>query len=298
MDAIAEPGNLGDLTVTGVTLDASGDFCVGDLLFNPLQLSAARGNSKQAALDYAWQAKLLAESSLAVTLSGTPVTLDFAPSRLAFFGHSQGAATGPLLATSEAVVAQVLSAPSGHLATNLLGKTEPSDALSISSMLEYLICDAEGVTLDVHHPFLNLLLAWFEDTDAANYAPLFIAEAPEAQKHLFVLAGTEDHYVAPASHDAVTTAARLHQLAPELAAVPGQSLLAELWPDAGYGTSFASLSGNLGEGENAVTGAFRQYHGEIAVCADDHFVATCTTMGRSDFGQFFETLAEPPPTVP
>lgn len=127
--------------------------------------------------------------------------------------------------------------------------------------------------------------------------PLLIGEATSNPKHVFVIGGTEDHLAAPASHDAVTTGARLQQLAPELVAVPGQGLLAALLPNSGYGTTYASLSGNLTAQGMAVTGAFRQYHDPT--CRDDHFVFQCNAQARSDWADFFATLSPTKaPTVP
>ncbi len=269
----------------------------GQLFFNPLNLQAARGNSLQAAVDYAWQARLLSETSLVVPFGSDPQTVSFDSQRVHFLGHSQGAATGPLLANSQALDALVLSAPAGHLPTNLLGKTKPSDQVDISAMLGRLVCDDPSEPLDVHHPVLNLLMHWFEPADAVNYAPRLIGEAPIRGKHSLVLVGTEDHYVAPGSHDAVTNAARFHQVSPELRSVLGQSLLHAILPLAGYGTTYGSLSGNLDGHGFATTGAFRQYHEPS--CSDDHFVFLCSADAVNDWSGFLESaLPDEPPSVP
>lgn len=269
----------------------------GDLFFNPLNLQAAKGNSLQAAIDYAWQARWLAEARLTASIDGVTRTIGFDPARIYFFGHSQGGSTGPLLESSSYLSAMTLSAPSGHLPSNLLGKTQPSNIVSVANMIGYIVCDDPSEPLDVQHPFLNLLMHWFEQADAVNYVPLLIGEATSNPKHVFVIGGTEDHLAAPASHDAVTTGARLQQLAPELVAVPGQGLLAALLPNSGYGTTYASLSGNLTAQGMAVTGAFRQYHDPT--CRDDHFVFQCNAQARSDWADFFATLSPTKaPTVP
>ena len=65
---------------------------------------------------------------------------------------------------------------------------------------------------------------WFEPADAVNYAPLMIAEAT-LPKHVFVIAGTADQYVPKSAHDAVTSAARLFQMSPQLGLPDGQTLL-------------------------------------------------------------------------
>ncbi len=265
----------------------------GDLFFNPLNLVAARGNSEQAAVDYAWQAQVLATSTLRATLGGDTVTIGFDPDKIGFWGHSQGAATGPLLATSSRVSAQALSAPSGHLITNLLGKTLPADTLDISRMLGYLTCDSPSETLDAHHPFLNVLQHWFEEVDTVNHAPRLTFEARGAGTHVFVIAGTEDHYVNPAAHDAMTSAARLFQLSPELTPVLGQELLARMLPDAGYGQIYSSLSGNL---DGSITGAFKQYHNPN--CSDDHFVSTCDGQATTDWYGYILSWRTGIPAVP
>jgi len=285
---------LADL-IGGTNYEASLDATVesGDLFFNPLNLMAARGNSSQAAVDYAWQARILSSVTLRVDLGGSAATVGFAPAKIGFFGHSQGAATGPLLGSSSHVSAQVLSAPSGHLITNLLGKTMPADSLDIALMLSYLTCDSPDEPLDVHHPFLNVLQHWFAEVDAVSYAPHLTVEPPLEGKHVFVLAGTEDHYVSPLSHDAVISAARLFEVAPELVPVVGQELLGIMLPGAGYDQAYASLSGNL---DGSVTAAFRQYHN--ATCSDDHFVATCDSQAIADWLRFFETWSAGTPVVP
>jgi hypothetical protein len=263
----------------------------GQLFGNPLNLQAAKGNSLQAAVDYAWQARWLGDVTLQADVEGSLRTFRFDPERIYFFGHSQGAGTGPLLASSGSLSALMLSAPAGHLPTNLLGKTEPSDTLSISSMLNYLVCDDPREPLDVHHPVLNLLMYWFEQADAQNYAPLLIREAPSRGKHVFVTAGIHDHYVAPGSHDAVTTAARLNQLSPELVDVAGQDLLAVIDPNRGFGEVFGSIAANVPSPDgSAYTGAFRQYSGGSG-CSDDHFLYTCDPDTVDDWVQFFATLA-------
>jgi hypothetical protein len=263
----------------------------GQLFANPLNLQAAKGNSLQAAVDYAWQARWLGDVTLQADFDGLLRTIRFDPKRIYFFGHSQGAGIGPLLAGSTALSALMLSAPAGHLPTNLLGKTEPSDTLSISSMLGYLVCDDTEEPLDVHHPLLNLLQYWFEQVDAQNYAPLLIREAPSGGKHVFVTAGIHDHYVAPGSHDAVTTAARLNQLSPGLVDVAGQDLLAVLDPAGGFGKVFGAIAANAPSPDGSgYTGAFRQYSGGSA-CSDDHFLYTCDPNAIGDWVEFFATLA-------
>jgi hypothetical protein len=258
----------------------------GDLFFNPLNLQAAKGNSLQAAVDYTWQAKLLASATLQANVGGMDRNVHFDPMRLYFLGHSQGAATGPLLASSSAYRAMALSAPSGHLPTNLLGKTKPETGLGIAQLLGYLICDDPAVQLDVHHPFLNLLSYWLEQTDAVNHAPLLQATA-QVPRHVFVLSGIDDQYVPREAHNAVISAARLQQIGPSLFGSEGQTLLSQLAPGLGFGVAYDSLGGNKTVSDTPVTGAFRQYH-DVG-CSDDHFVYSCNAAASQDWLRLFQT---------
>ncbi|HVJ20001.1 MAG TPA: hypothetical protein VM686_31520 [Polyangiaceae bacterium] len=260
----------------------------GDLFFNPINLQAAKGNSLQAAVDYAWQTRVLTAANFDVDLGGMQHSISFDPSRRYFLGHSQGAATGPLLAQSQNYSAMVLSAPSGHLPSNLLGKTKPAGSLGIAQMLSYIVCDDPAEPLDVHHPFLNLLMHWFEEADAVNYAPLLITEGT-SPKHVFVTSGTDDQFVPRSAHDAVTTAARLWQVSPELIESPGKALL--------YGATHPSVAGNFDVNGLTITGAFRQYHD--AACSDDHFVYTCNATAHADWVHFIQSaLGGGWPSVP
>ena len=260
----------------------------GDLLFNPLNFQAAKGNQLQSALDYAWQTRALSDIVLQIPVNGKTAQVSFDRSRVYFFGHSQGANAGALLATSPALQALALSAPAGHIPTQVLGKSMPVDTINASSMMKSLICDDPKELLDVHHPVLNLYQQWFEAVDAANYAPLLIRETP-LPKHVFVISGTEDHYVVPASQDAVVTAARLKQVSPSLRVTPTESLLSDVDPSGGFESAYSSLSGNVSVGADHYTGAFRQYHS--TACDDDHFLFSCLPLAIADWTRFFTTVS-------
>ena len=266
----------------------------GQLFFNPLNLQAARGNSLQAAVDFLWLGHVFSELALEASVAGAQRSIRFDPQRIYFFGHSQGASTGALLSGSTAYSGAVLSGVDGYLPTALLHKTKPADPLGIEAMLGYIVCDDPSEPLDETHPWLSLLGHFLESADAELYAGEFALG--QQAKDLFVIAGRDDAYAAAPAHHAVTTAARLHQLAAPLgvapADVPGQALLDLLHPGQGYGQSYSSLSANLG----GVTGAFRQYHEPL--CADDHFVYACNAPARSDWLTFFETALVGAPMLP
>lgn len=262
----------------------------GDLFFNPVNLVAARGNSAQMALEYMWLARVFGTAEVVASIGGETRTLSFDPDGISYFGHSQGAAIGPLLAHSREIGAVALSAPAGHVPTLLLYKSEPSGRLSIDNMLSYVACDDPSEPLGVHHPLLGLIGHWFEDVDAMHHASALTTGA--FAKHTFALLGEQDSYSPPLSNHAMVNAARLQQAAPALVAVPGQALLDVLYPGEGYDAPATNLMQNLG----GVTGAFRQY--SAAGCADGHFVYACNVAARQDLSSYFQGVAAGLPVVP
>jgi hypothetical protein len=266
----------------------------GQLFFNPLNLEAARGNSLQAATDFVWLGQVFSHIVLEANVGGAARSISFDDERIEFFGHSQGASTGGLLAASSQYDSAVLSGVSGYLPVALLHKTKPSDQLGIESMLSYVVCDDASEPLDETHPFLALLGHFLEPADAELYVGKFAQGA--YAKNLFVIAGRDDAYAPPPANDAVTTAGGLHEVEAPPGVVPGpvegQTLLALLHPGAGFGATYATVSENLA----GVTGAFRRYHDPS--CADDHFVYLCSPPAHEDWQAFFETALTGAPVVP
>ena len=293
LDQLALADSVGGTTYQAQLVDTVES---GQLFFNPLNLEAARGNSLQAAVDFAWLAQVFSEIVLEANVGGMARSISFDAEHIEFFGHSQGASTGGLLALCSDYNGAVLSGVSGYLPIALLNKTKPAENLGIESMLDYIVCDDPSEPLDETHPFLALLGHFLEPADAELYIGRFTPEVSHT-KDLFVITGVGDAYApAPANH-AVTTAARIQELTAPAGVTPntvgGQALLKQLSPSGGFGVTHASLSANLAYD---TTGAFRQYHG--ASCADDHFVYLCSEAAHADWLWFFETSLTGPPLLP
>lgn len=263
----------------------------GAFQFNPLNLHAADGNVLQSAVDYFWQAHLLAAPQTALqatfTVDGQKLvrTIRFQPQNIFFMGHSLGALIGPFATLSTKIRGMMLSESGGHLISTLLTKTQPSDPIDIKKVFDYLICDGE---LTEHHPMLSAAMTFFESSDSLNYAR-FIAKQPGpfGPKHLFLTQGTEDHYAPIEGTHALATAAFAQQVGPALTDVLGQKLL-------GYGPPSGDLMGNLVVDGQAITIGFKEYHGDPAVCPDDHFVYFCVPRAKQDWIDFFETMLNQP----
>jgi hypothetical protein len=263
----------------------------GDLFFNPFQLEAARGNSMQGAVDYLWLARIFSEAVLNVTLDGSSRNLSF--SDLSFFGHSQGGSIGPLLARSGTYSNFLLSGASGHIPSILLGKTKPNDTVAIGPMLQYITCDASGAPLDAFHPVMAAVGHFFEPADAQQFIGQMI-DAPNGAS-LFLLQGLGDNYSPPRGNEALSSAARLIEVATgdTASATPviGQSLLSLLYPNGGYNLPVSSLSANVG----ARTVGFARYGG--TGCSDAHFVYLCNSEAVSDWTTFFSSSLSGAPVI-
>ena len=273
----------------------------GALFFNPLQINAARGNVLQSAVDAIWQAHVFGQLDLAVLLPGDDArTIRFDPTRIGFMGHSQGGLTGPLTSQSTRIGATVLSAPGGHLVSSLLHKTKPAAPFRVKDMMAYVVCDADpDINLDVHHPLMNVLMTGFEAAEPLNYARQLLVEPNKAPRSVFITEGTDDHYATPETNEALTTAAHLNQVGPELAPVLGQALLDLIFaadPEVTFGLVDGALSGNVTVAGVPFTGGFRQYHGETG-CADDHYVSMCVPTARADWTGFFATWLTGTPVI-
>src|SRR6476659_5501849 len=160
-----------------------------DLVFNPLNPRAARDNFLQGAVDIV-QALRVATVSTVATSSPTGTAIVFDPTKLAFFGHSQGSTSGEIaLAVSGAAPAAIFSGAGAYLTASLLDKTMP---VSISSGMAFLL----GEPLTAEHPVMTLFQSFFDRSDPLNYNPLIIRRAPAtvATKHVLMSWGKGDSY--------------------------------------------------------------------------------------------------------
>lgn len=290
---MAQLESLDDLLTTNYAGALTTTVESGDLFFNPLNLQAARGNASQAMLDTLYQIETFAEVPVEVNLQGQDRSIRFDADNIYFFGHSQGAGIGPLLAAAEHLKGAVLSGASGHIPSTILYKTKPADAVGIPQMIDYLVCDDPGEPLDELHPMLSLIGHWFEPVDGQLLADEFTGLAG---KDLFVVVGRDDAYAPFAANHAITSAAHLNQISALIQDmplyVPHQSLLDALYPMSGFDTTTTTLSGNRA----GTTAAFRQYHDTS--CSDDHFVYVCSDQAVSDWTTFLTTSLAGTPSVP
>ena len=114
---------------------------------------AARDNALQGAAD-AWSQLRLA-TGMSIVVGARTITFD--PSKVYFFGHSQGGLTGPgFVAFEPSLSGAVLSGTAGLLYVNLLHKTKPLD---IPSLVATFLRDQP---VDEDNPSLALVQMWVE----------------------------------------------------------------------------------------------------------------------------------------
>ena len=154
--------------------------------FNFENLIAARTNGRQSALDEVQRARLFTESPLLPESSGgipsnashTGEHILFDPSKVMFFGHSQGGLNGPLyLAIDDSALGGVLSGSGAVIIVTLLEKTEPSPSIAdlLRSVFLGLKAD-EYDELDFFHPALSLAQSMVDTIDPINYARMIALE--------------------------------------------------------------------------------------------------------------------------
>src|SRR5262252_481809 len=168
-----------------------------DLVFNPLNPRAARDNFLQGAVDIL-QALRIAGVSVTAASSPTGAAIVFDPSKLAFFGHSQGSTSGEIaMAWTDAAPATIFSGAGAYLTASLLDKTNP---VNISTGMTFLI----GETLNPEHPVMTIFQSFYDRSDPLSYNPLIIRRAPPtiATKHVYMSWGKADTYTPRSTLDA------------------------------------------------------------------------------------------------
>ncbi|HEX7701869.1 MAG TPA: hypothetical protein VF403_14130, partial [Kofleriaceae bacterium] len=168
---------------------------------NPL---AGRDNALQGAAD-AWSQMRLAEG---LTFDDGNGGFSIDPTKIYFFGHSQGGLTGPaFIAFDPALKGAVLSGTGGLLYLSMLYKTAPLD---FPSLVETLARDSP---MDEDNPSLAIAQMWIERADGANYAR-FMTREPQlgpdgtqmAPKNIFQTEGFTDTYAPNPAIEAFATA--------------------------------------------------------------------------------------------
>jgi hypothetical protein len=250
-----------------------------DLVFNPLNPRAARDNFLQGAVDIL-QAFRVAGLTIAAADSPTAAQIGFDATKVTYFGHSQGSASGALaVAVSDAAPAAIFSGHGSFLTHSLLDKTSP---VNIAAGMMYLL----GEPLDAEHPVLTIFQSYFDRSDPLNYNPLIITRPPEkvASKHVWMSYGSSDTYTPASTLEASVASLGL----PREAAVTGG-------PPASTGPRPVKLNVMGGDGVMRTAGVF----GYDPAGYDGHFVATMNPAAVKDWTAFIESyLANGTPVVP
>lgn len=141
--------------------------------FNFYNPAAGRSNFRQGALDQVYLARALTQAAPHFTASGAAIDID--PSRVAFFGHSQGGLVGAIATPfmSGDLLGSGLSGAGGGLTLTLLLRDDPID---LAATLTALLGFDDDEVLTSFHPVLGLIQTLADATDPVNYAPYWYAE--------------------------------------------------------------------------------------------------------------------------
>jgi dienelactone hydrolase len=235
---------------------------------NPL---AARDNAVQGAADDFTVARIVEALDYTDPDAGE---IKFDPTKIYFFGHSQGGLTGPpFVAFEPDIQGAVLSGAGAVLYLGMLYKTEPVD---ISQLLSAVFRDEP---LDEFNNQLALLQTWIERADPVNYGPLLVREPAEGMvpRPIFQSEGLIDSYAPPQTIEAFATAIGEDLVAPVLQDVEGIHLR-------GRTTLDAPTSDNL----DGTTAVLLQY--DQAAGSDGHFVVFDIPAAQKQSIDFLATL--------
>ncbi len=276
--------------------DPQRDSRIQLLFFNFDNPFAARTNNRQSAIDVVQQARLFTETKTKVpaNVSRTSADIAFDPSRVLFFGHSQGGLNGPLfLAASDSARGGVLSGAGSVLIVALLEKKKPVDVSAAVRILLGLADEERAKELNVFHPALALAQSIVDATDPIHYGA-FITTSPRqgfAPKSIYqtegiAADGTGDTYAPPHGIEALAVSMSLPRIAPGVRPI-SEAQWANLADVSLTGTG---IRGNLGGGR--ATGALAQFAPSAG--SDGHFVVFDVPAARSQAATFCRDLADDP----
>jgi len=232
---------------------------------------AARDNALQGAAD-AWSQLRLATG---LSIDDGTRTITFDPTKVFFFGHSQGGLTGPgFVAFEPSLSGAVLSGTAGLLYVNLLHKTKPLD---IPALVTTFLRDEP---VDEDNPSLALVQMWAERSDPVNYAPLMTRRPVGTPRNIFQTEGFTDSYSPNLGIEAFATA-----LGGDIAMLPATKDVPGLLELRGREIKPAPIEGNL-DGATAVLAQYQQKAG-----SDGHFVVFDIAAARKQSAEFLGTLA-------
>ena len=246
--------------------------------FNISNPFAMRDNSLQGAAD-AWSQMRLA---FGLSILDGVDDIRFDPSKVSFFGHSQGGSTGPaFVALEPAVRGAVLSGTAGLLSLSLLYKTKPLD---VPMLLQTFLRDGP---IDEDNASLALCQMWFERADGINYAPMMVRKpgrapdgTPLAPRNIFQTEGFTDTYTPNPAIEAMAVA-----IGGDLVQLPEQRDVEGLTVLRGRAVLAAPISNNAG-GVTAVLAQFKSAAG-----SDGHYVVFDIPVAQRQAAEFLGTLA-------
>jgi hypothetical protein len=282
-----EDGTADRLTAVGIAVISTDQVLHGPrgngtdpsiAFFNFNNPVAFRDNPLQGAAD-AWS-----QLRLAIGMSITDVnarTIKFDPTRVSFYGHSQGGITGPgFIAFEPSLSGAVLSGTAGVLYLSLLDKSEPLDFHSLSSTL------ARDEPLDEDNPTLSLAQLLTERNDPVNYAQFMVRLPPPGPdgtplrpRNVLQTEGFVDHYSPNRGIEAFATS-----LGADLAETPNTQPVLGLEL-----RGRTTLAPPMTDNYPGATVALAQYNAPSG--RDGHFVATSIPAARTQTVQFLGTLA-------
>jgi hypothetical protein len=267
------------------------------LFFNFENPVAARTNPRQSAIDEVQRARLFTETKLeiptSVAIGGKKIRFD--PTKVMYFGHSQGGLNGPLyMASDDSSRGGVLSGSGALISVNLLQKTEPQPSVAALVKTVFLgLKSDEEEEADAFHPIISLAQNMIDVSDPIHYARhLTVEPRPGAAARSIYMTeginpdGTGDSYAPPHGIEAHALAIGLPvQLPDERAIVEGQ------WGGPKPLTIPAGgLSGNMADGK--ASGVLGQW--AVPSDSDGHFVVFDVPQARLQAAQFLRNLADDP----
>jgi hypothetical protein len=245
-------------------------------LNNPV---AGRDNALQGAADGWSQLRLVLGMSI-TDVNARTITFD--PTRVYFYGHSQGSHTGAaFIAFEPSLDGAVMSGTAGVFYLNMLDKTAP---INFPDLLPTLFRDEP---FDEDNPTLALAQMLVERTDPVNYAPLVVRRPPLADdgvtrlpaRNVLQLEGFVDNYTPNRSIEAYATA-----LGTDLA------MTAALKPIEGLDLrGRTALPLPIANNVDGTTVVLAQY--KAAGNNDGHFVHTDVAAARTQIADFLGSLA-------
>jgi pimeloyl-ACP methyl ester carboxylesterase len=245
-----------------------------DIVFNFGNPQAARFNYLQGAADQHTLARLLEALTIDAGPTGKAIQLD--PTKVVFWGHSQGATEGAIfLAEDPSIKGAVLSGEGAGLIEALTSKSSPVD---IKSVLWIALSESGPSAVNEYHPVLSLLQNWVDPADPIHFARLDVvpnvgAGGAPFPRNLFQPSGTKDTYTPFKTQYPFAANAGLAFVDPIIDLTT---------------TALPSAEGNIVLGGLKATAAIRQY---TPGAYDGHFVAFKNDTAKADVQKFLARVA-------